>query len=259
MIDDISTHTRTSYSSKQLLTSLATLLSLIISRIVRRWNQTGQKLAGEPDIAKTFLRSHNQLLWTLTILTYVYFSLKTCHWRAGSRGIWLMTAAINTYSLLTGIAFKVAFTAADAPELLVGVPSIEWIRDLLSDYTLATLARSVFLGIFASSLIPIAMSRTRSSSRQQFSGKFDFQNLYYVLTKNSRFLPPYDLHHPHPDPEPSQQYSVDTSLLFPTFHSQTTFPHNPRNHHNHIPTSACLVFRLRWQQRHILNRPLKRL
>ena len=83
-----------------------------------------------------------------------------------------MTIIIHTYTLLASIAFKVAFTAADAPELIEGVLLVEWIRSLMSGYTLATLARSVYLAISISSLMPIAISRMSNSSRHQIRGKF---------------------------------------------------------------------------------------
>lgn len=89
-----------------------------------------------------------------------------------------MATTINTYTILAGIAFKVAFAAADAPESLSGVTHIEWIRDLLSDYTLAVLARSVYLGVFVSSLIPIATSRIRNPSTQRNGGKLTTNESY---------------------------------------------------------------------------------
>lgn len=93
---------------------------LLLLRVVRVWNQTGQKHAGEPDIAKTVLLSHNKLLWLLVLGTYIdviqRLSRRAVPWASRH----LATAA----SLAVGIAafgYKIAFTKADTPELLEGL------------------------------------------------------------------------------------------------------------------------------------------
>ncbi|KAJ5972662.1 Alkaline phosphatase-like alpha/beta/alpha [Penicillium vulpinum] len=55
-----------SWSNKCMILVLA-----ITQRLLRRWNQTGQKFAAEPDIARTFFTSHPEIFWCLFILTYV--------------------------------------------------------------------------------------------------------------------------------------------------------------------------------------------
>ncbi|WEW61865.1 major facilitator super transporter protein [Emydomyces testavorans] len=92
-----------------------------LSRITRRWNQTGQKFAADPDIGTTFFAEHPNILWILALLTYtdVYQRLKL----SGSQGSKLNVSAA-LYLPLTSFAFiyKAAFTSADAPELIRYTP-----------------------------------------------------------------------------------------------------------------------------------------
>jgi ethanolaminephosphotransferase len=92
---------------------------MIGSRITRRWNQTGQKWAGEPDIAKTFFFEHRLFLWVLVASTYLW-NLQVSsrinfprfpQWAAGTISTTIVTAAVT---------FKLAFTHEDSPELLAG-------------------------------------------------------------------------------------------------------------------------------------------
>lgn len=47
------------------------VISLVIVRIIRSWNQTGQKYAGGPDIASYLsLEEHSGWLWLLILINY---------------------------------------------------------------------------------------------------------------------------------------------------------------------------------------------
>lgn len=89
----------------------------MVARLTRRWNQTGQKFSGSPDIAREFLAQHTTLLWSLVGFTYLWNlnSLVTVTFArfgqiiAGTVGSALTTAALT---------FKLAFTNEDSPELL---------------------------------------------------------------------------------------------------------------------------------------------
>ena len=110
-------------------------------RIVRVWNQTGQKQAGEPDIAKSFLPSHNYLLWLLVLLTYIDVIQRLSRRSAP----WASRQFAASTSLTLGVAaliFKVAFTNADAPELLKGMEP--FVVNPLHDLSLVAQARAVF-------------------------------------------------------------------------------------------------------------------
>ncbi|KAI9746422.1 MAG: major facilitator super transporter protein [Claussenomyces sp. TS43310] len=116
-------------------------------RIVRRWNQTGQKFAGEPDIARTFLSQHNIALWGLVGATYL--------WNAAllaNNGFHRLPRTISTTiaALLFTISasFKLAFTMEDAPELLQSLTLLpSFLTTLPGSLSLVTRARGVFLGI----------------------------------------------------------------------------------------------------------------
>ena len=95
----------------------------ITLRILRRWNQTGQKHAGEPDVAKTFFPAHKYLLWTLVILTYLDIVQRMSR-RASPWASRLVSTAAAAALGVFAVRFKIAFTKADAPELLNGVEMI---------------------------------------------------------------------------------------------------------------------------------------
>ena len=117
---------------------------LVILRVVRVWNQTGQKHAGEPDIAKTVLPAHNISLWLLVLATYLDIIQRL------SRGAvpWASRHLATAASLALGIAalgFKVAFTEADAPELLKGLEY--FVLSPMEESSLVAQARAVFTSI----------------------------------------------------------------------------------------------------------------
>lgn len=117
---------------------------VLLLRVIRVWNQTGQKRAGEPDIVRTLLPKHNMLLWFLVLVTYLdimqRLSRRCVPWASRH----LATAA----SIPLGIAalgFKVAFTKADAPELLEGLGYL--ILRTMEEASLVAQARAVFTSI----------------------------------------------------------------------------------------------------------------
>ena len=119
-------------------------LQMVLLRVVRVWNQTGQKHAGEPDIANTVLPAHKILLWLLVLVTY--FDVIQ---RLSRRAIpWASRHLATAASLALGVAalgFKVAFTKADTPELLEGLGYIALPRT--EEASLVAQARALFMGI----------------------------------------------------------------------------------------------------------------
>ncbi|KAF4916943.1 GPI ethanolamine phosphate transferase 2 [Colletotrichum viniferum] len=121
------------------------LLALAATRLVRGWNQTGQKHAGEPDIVKTFVTTNPPLLWTLVGATYLLnFSQLTRRLRGMPA---VASAAASGMVVLSAFSFKLAFTHEDSPELVTGIPAA--INVVLQGLTLVTRARIVFVGIGA--------------------------------------------------------------------------------------------------------------
>lgn len=120
----------------------------ILYRVMRRWNQTGQKFSGEPDIARDFLLHHQDLLWVLVFLAYseTCRRIVVCLYTSGQAILWSLISVI-----VTGVAFtfKLAFTAADSPELLGRSSILRPVGDILYSVSLITHARLVFFGIAA--------------------------------------------------------------------------------------------------------------
>ena len=121
---------------------------MAVGRITRRWNQTGQKFAGSPDIAKTFLGSHRGLLWTSVLLAYAVFASKLVA-RSASRRLYHLTT-LTSITTLAGVSFKIAFTEADSPELLSGSIIPHWVLGMVNRLSLVVQARAVFLGLLVS-------------------------------------------------------------------------------------------------------------
>lgn len=119
--------------------SAASLLPVL--RVLRAWNQTGQKYAGEADIAKTILSAHNFLLWSLVYATYAdviqRLSRRAIPWASRH----LSTAACIALGI-AALQFKTAFINADAPELLFGLELL--VPRSMEKVSLISQARAVF-------------------------------------------------------------------------------------------------------------------
>ena len=111
---------------------------------MRRWNQTGQKHAGATDIARTFLPIHTYILWVLVVATYLDLARRLSR-RGLPHASRQISAACSISLCLAAFGFKVAFTDADAPELVLGFRCF-FLRPM-EVASLQTQARTVFLGI----------------------------------------------------------------------------------------------------------------
>ena len=118
---------------------------LVLLRVVRVWNQTGQKHTGEPDIACTILPAHHMLLWFFVLVTYLDVTQ-----RLSRRAVpWASRRFATAASLALGIAamgFKIAFTRGDTPEL---VPDLGYFLSAapIEVASLIAQARAVFTSI----------------------------------------------------------------------------------------------------------------
>ncbi|KAK4197450.1 putative GPI ethanolamine phosphate transferase, partial [Triangularia verruculosa] len=120
---------------------------LLAARIIKSWNQTGQKFAGSPDITTLYLHTSPILLWCLVGATYFWIQQHLTY-GLSSLPIWLSFAA-STGLVLAAFTFKIAFVLEDAPELVT-----EFVQKLLqlnfsqeSAVDLVARARAVFIGI----------------------------------------------------------------------------------------------------------------
>ncbi|OAX81140.1 hypothetical protein ACJ72_04523 [Emergomyces africanus] len=133
-------------SSSQLAQIWSSLVFAVSFRIMRRWNQTGQKFTAEPDIARTFFANHTNILWILILLTYTNICQRTMR-RTTS------TSAVSFsglfFPVLTSFAFlfKLTFTSADSPELLQDTLIFSRLIESVAGVSLVTQARAVFSGI----------------------------------------------------------------------------------------------------------------
>lgn len=140
------------------LSTLGSLGLAVSHRILRRWNQTGQKFSAEPDIAKSFLPSHQYILWALVATTYAdrYVRLVSHHPRSI---IWQLLAQSVT---MTAFLFKLVFALSDSPELLDNsfLEPVSKIANLLS---LVWHARVVLFGLLALVVFSESTARFRAS------------------------------------------------------------------------------------------------
>ncbi|KAL2037023.1 hypothetical protein N7G274_010308 [Stereocaulon virgatum] len=137
-----------------------------ILRVIRSWNQTGQKHAGGPDIARTLLPAHNFILWALVLVTYLDVVQ-----RLSRRAIpWASRQLSSAAAFALGIAslgFKIAFTQADAPELLEGLQSLVLVPT--EEASLVAQARAVFFSIF---ILLLLTSSPIIYQKWSYGGKF---------------------------------------------------------------------------------------
>jgi ethanolamine phosphate transferase 2 subunit G len=140
----------------------------ILLRIMRRWNQTGQKFAAEPDIAHNILPQHQNVLWTLLCLSYLgtyrQITMDLPFSDFTPRALWRITAAVVTTLAFT---FKLAFTAADSPELLSNSLALREFGKALGSFSLILQARLVFFGIATMMVVALYTVKTVPSMRKK--------------------------------------------------------------------------------------------
>lgn len=155
--------------------SVYTIGLAITYRILRRWNQTGQKFAAEPDIARTFFPSNQNIFWVLVIFTYADMARSL----VGSPGslIWRLVGFLTT---IAAFVFKAAFVASDSPELL-DASFLEPIGKKLSCVSLVLQARTVFCGV-AIMMLLTALAKNNSRAPAKHNGKLSCFDLLWRFT-----------------------------------------------------------------------------
>ncbi|EXJ90947.1 hypothetical protein A1O1_04054 [Capronia coronata CBS 617.96] len=125
---------------------MSTALVYVLFGVIRRWRQTGQKYAGDPDLLSDVVTPNPWILWVLVVITYAVpsrnLSRKAAVWM-GAKQMGLLPVLVT----LSAFFFKIAFTAADAPELLQTFPIFKPLVSFVSHYPLVSLAKIVFLGL----------------------------------------------------------------------------------------------------------------
>lgn len=129
--------------------NLLALISLLLVRVIRRWNQTGQKHAGGPDIANILVSTNPFLLWLLVLVAYVDAArrLFKCGLPLASRTI---SFAVFFSLSIAAFRFKLGFTYANAPELFTGLP--KFLMELTGNTSLVAQCKIIFQVIGATFL-----------------------------------------------------------------------------------------------------------
>ncbi|CAJ0540613.1 Ff.00g076380.m01.CDS01 [Fusarium sp. VM40] len=151
-------------------------VALVVLRLTRGWNQTGQKFAGSPDIVKSFIVTHPQLLWSILTLGYMIMSFRflACLKSLPS----MASTSITSVLLMSAYSFKLDFTSEDAPELVVGFART--LNDLFVGQSLLWRARTAFilLGVLFGYGIYRSFTGGRNGQRQS---AYLFHHLYTIF------------------------------------------------------------------------------
>lgn len=160
---------------------VAVLVATGTTRIIRSWNQTGQKFAGEPDIVKTFLHPEPVRLWALISITYLWLHRELLQAFSGLPTA--LSIAGSTGLVLSAFTFKLAFTNEDAPELVAG-----FARGLLDltitttpSTTLIARAQAVFVGLAVATLAVLYFLATKHRISTRVSAVEALHHLYTLL------------------------------------------------------------------------------
>ncbi|KAI1487779.1 GPI ethanolamine phosphate transferase [Biscogniauxia mediterranea] len=161
---------------------LVAFVGLGLMRLVRSWNQTGQKFAGEPDIVTMFLVPNPTLLWGLVLTSYGMVLWQLFNDLQSIPTI--ISGSIVAGLVASALSFKLAFTNEDAPELVVGLAKT--VVHTFDGPSLVTRARAVFLGIGLTTLYPVYLLATRStrSSRDQAIRTLHHLYTLFALTQS---------------------------------------------------------------------------
>ncbi|KAL1608404.1 major facilitator superfamily transporter protein [Paraconiothyrium brasiliense] len=189
------------------------IMLLVTHRIIRRWNQTGQKYAGADDIVHSgiFHGKTSFILWALVGATYMDITIRVSRHVARSISVFDKDSssedpqAIDANRFMglvavlplgaTAFVFKLAFTARDAPELTYGINQglIQWVEDL----SLVDVAKMVFAGTALSAVwITVSEWKRKRDRRGKSSGDlaialFDLFSLFLITQTKAQNIPLY--------------------------------------------------------------------
>ncbi|KAL4782743.1 alkaline-phosphatase-like protein [Aspergillus varians] len=146
---------KASRSLAYVLTTVGALTLAASYRVLRRWNQTGQKFTAEPDIARTYFPGHQGSLWALVVLTYADVCLHLMNNFSPSL-LWYLLCLIVT---ATSFMFKLVFVASESPELL-NEARVGGVVALFNGISLVLYARIVVGGIATILLLSVLHAKT---------------------------------------------------------------------------------------------------
>lgn len=146
---------------------MSAIMTLAAVRLIRGWNQTGQKFAGDPDIVKLILFKNPQLLWLMVGVMYIVVSFHIIQHL--DRIPIVVVTGITSVLVSSAFAFKLAFTAEDAPELVTGLAKM--LHDHFDGQTLLIRARVVFGVLFVLACIGVYNALTGGRRAAYSAGK----------------------------------------------------------------------------------------
>ena len=154
---------RFAHRNRRLEVAVAGIMLLAMHRIAIRWNQTGQKHAGEPDIVHTIFPEHHVLMWMLILATYLTNGLYL-HNRTFA-GIFMPEIAAfgDVFLVVPAVVFKLNFTQADSPELVQGL-AIR-LREWTEPFSLVLQARFVFAALTLTTVAVIVLSINKARAK----------------------------------------------------------------------------------------------
>jgi ethanolamine phosphate transferase 2 subunit G len=149
---------------------LANWTLAVCHRVITRWNQTGQKHAGAPDIVTSVFNPHPFYMWCIIGATYFAITLNAGYHLGRSLGMGSITGPLIGFVISLGVTvpsalIKVAFTASDAPELFWWLQGEQVLE--LQSLPLILLARAVFSGIVILLITAYLFKPASSSSPQK--------------------------------------------------------------------------------------------
>ncbi|KAF1850947.1 GPI ethanolamine phosphate transferase 2 [Cucurbitaria berberidis CBS 394.84] len=194
------------------------IMALVVHRVIRRWNQTGQKYAGADDIVNSgiFHGNNSFVLWALIGATYMDIMIRIARHVARSIATFdnlqnvqnaeiestdhhRMIGTVAVVPLVgTAFVFKLAFTAKDAPELTAGITG--GMMESVETLNIVGLAQMVFGGLALSGIwIAFAewqRSKKRVATRQEGNGAlavafFDLMALFLITQTKAQNIPLY--------------------------------------------------------------------
>ncbi|KAF2768483.1 alkaline phosphatase-like protein [Teratosphaeria nubilosa] len=175
--------TRSKESYVKLNHAVAGVTILAVHRIAIRWNQTGQKHAGEPDIVHAFFPDHHVSMWLLVLVTHVYLAVQLARRTLLDLVASEVAAGIAAVVVLPAIIFKLNFTQADAPELVrgLGMKLREWTASL----SLVAQAQTAFalLVLTTAGVVALAVSLARGTVLSRLAVKVTLaERMHYLLS-----------------------------------------------------------------------------
>ncbi|KAK8007876.1 hypothetical protein PG989_001866 [Apiospora arundinis] len=222
--------------------AITAVAALVVMRLIRGWNQTGQKFAGEPDIVKIFMTSNPQLLWCLSILTYLTTAIKLRNRLEGlPRAV---SVPLVTVLITTALSFKVAFCNEDSPELIVG--SMKTVLSYLGEASLVSRAQAVFAMLALGSVYPVYSLLTQPYGKSRLQDMKTLHHLYTVLALTQ-----------------SRVTNLPLFLLFQILQLFLERLAAPRLETAEISTTSLVLqlasfFAMGGHQRHLVGRPVER-